>query len=174
MRVPSIAFAALLLAGCASPAGPAIPQTDDPASPPSTTALWTFTAIDGATYTSEAPARNATILFFMATWCSTCRSKAPMLAGVAAEYQARGVATYSLDFDATETADDLRAWQERYQQAWPHGIDRGLRIQRLYEVRSQSSVLVLDASGALVKHFGYGQVSERELRGALDEALASA
>ena len=169
MRSLSLAVLAILLAGCATPAPPesAPPPDGDGAS-------WSFTAIDGATYTREAPARNATMLFFMATWCSTCKSKAPMLAEVAAEYAPRGVATYSLDFDATETPDDLRAWQDRYQQPWPHGIDEGLRIQRLYDVRSQSSVVVLDGEGSVVKHFGYGQVNAAELRAALDGALAAA
>lgn len=182
-------LAALLLAGCASPSAPGpepstlSPEPSPVSSQPSPVSrqpsadsprpVWSLTAIDGTTYTSEEPASNATIFFFMATWCGTCRVRAPILADVSEAYAARGVAIYSLDFDPSETADDLRAWQERYHQDWPHAIDEGLRLQRQFEVRAQSSVLVLDAEGALVEHFGYGKVTDAGLRAALDRALAA-
>lgn len=159
----------LLLAGCAgngpSPAANA-PTPDDGSA-------WAFTSTEGTIYTAKSPARNATVLFFMATWCSTCQSKAPIIADIAEDYAGRGVATYSLDFDATETTADLEGWMDRYQQDWPHGIDAGLKIQRLYEVTSQSTVVVLDAEGNVVQKFGYGRVTDDGLRAALDDALSA-
>lgn len=159
MRLLALLLVALLLAGCA--ASPSAP----------TDAGWSFTSIEGETIASDSPPRNATVLFFMATWCTSCQSKAPVLAAVQDEYAARGVATYSLDFDPSETPDDLRAWKERYHQDWPHGIDERLSIQRLFGVTTQSSVVVLDRAGSVVEHFGYGKVTEGALRDALDRAL---
>lgn len=161
-------IAALLLAGCATPA----PEAPTPSAEGSA-ADWSFTSIDGETITSETPSRNATVLFFMATWCSTCKSKAPTLAAVSKEYADRGVATYSLDFDPTESEDKIRSWQARYEQTWPHGIDEGLRMQRLFGVTSQSSVVVLDGEGTMIKRFGYGEVGATALRAAIDQALAA-
>lgn len=153
----------LLLAGCASA----------PAPPAGAPASWSFETIEGETITDDAPPRNATVLFFMATWCSSCRAKAPVLAEAHEAYAERGVATYSLDFDPSETPEDLRAWQARYGQTWPHALDRDRALQRLFDVRSQSTVVVLDGGGSLVRHFGYGQVDAAGLRAALDEALDS-
>lgn len=179
----ALLLAVLLLAGCAEPspdagAGPAAPGLEPPVPSPGPTVpgqgpAWSFTALDGKTYSRDEPAGNATVLFFMATWCGTCRTRAPIVAEAAAEYADRGVRTYSLDFDPSESAEDIRAWQERYAQPWPHGIDPQLRIQRTFEVRAQSSVVVLDARGNVVEHFGYGKVTEQDLRAALDRALAA-
>lgn len=163
MRLLAALVVALFLAGCAEPAPPA---TTDGKGPD-----WSFTAIDGETYSRDAPAANASVLFFMATWCSTCRTKAPVIADVVADYASLGVRVLSVDFDASETADDLRAWQDRYQQPWPHGTDPGLRTQRALDVRTQSSVVVLDADGNVVEHFGYGKVTDAGLRDAIDRAL---
>lgn len=109
----------------------------------------------------------------MATWCGTCASKAPVLADVASDYAARGVRTYSVTFDPSEDDADLRAWMEKHGQAWPHGVDKGLAMQRAFGVKSQSEVVVLDADGEVVEHFGYGRVTDANLRAALDEALAA-
>lgn len=165
MRLAAAILASIVLAGCAQPSAPATSEGKGPD--------WSFTAIDGATYSRDSPEANATVLFFMATWCGTCRTKAPVIAEVAADYANESVRVLSVDFDASETAEDLRAWQERYQQPWPHGIDRGLRTQRALDVRSQSTVVVLDADGNVVEHFGYGKVTGAGLREALDRALAA-
>lgn len=109
----------------------------------------------------------------MATWCGSCRTKAPILAAVHGDVRAQGVRFYSLDFDPTETTDDLRAWQEERAQPWPHGIDQGLTIQRTFGVKTQSSVVVLDADGRVVQAWGYGAVTESGLRDAIARALSA-
>ena len=160
----ALVLAVLLLAGCAQPA---------PSGPPADAPEWSFTSTQGETFTRDAPARNATILFFMATWCSSCRVKAPVVAEVANESAARGALTLSVGFDPTETPADLAAWQERYHQGWPHGVDVGQRVQRALGVTSQSSVVVLDAKGRVVESWGYGLVTAPALRAAVDRALSA-
>ena len=162
MRLATLLLA-LLLAGCASS-----PETPAGGQAPA----WQFTALDGSTHAQEAPEANATVLFFMATWCGSCRSKAPMLAEAQDELAGQGVRFLSVDFDPTESADAIEAWQARYGHDWPHGIDAGLSVQRALGVRTQSSVVVLAADGAIVEHFGYGQVSAAGLREAVSRALA--
>lgn len=181
--------AVVLVAGCLgapaepegqAPAGTTPPPASTPGSTTPTPAepvpgpSWSFTDTEGASHSRDAPASNATVLFFMATWCSTCRATAPALAEVHTEYADRGVRSYTVSFDPTESDADLRAWKERYQQPWPHGVDDGLAMQKAFKVRSQSTVIVLDGSGNVVKHFGFGQASARNLREALDATLAPA
>ena len=162
MRLLALGLA-LLLAGCASPA----PQADAEGKGPD----WSLTALDGSVHTRDAPPGNATVLFFMATWCGSCRAKAPVLADVLADAEERGVRVYSVGFDPSESPEELRAWQERYRHGWPIGVDEELRVARAFGVRSQSSVVVLDADGRVVQHFGYGQVTDEGLRAALERAL---
>src|SRR5687768_16067710 len=101
-RGSGIALAVLVwagvLAGCATPAPDAPPvgsdgdadDGDDASSAPRGPD-WSFADTTGATHSRDAPARNASVLFFMATWCGSCRQTAPMLASVEADYEARGV-----------------------------------------------------------------------------------
>lgn len=148
------------MAGCAS--GPS--EGESPSA-------WSFTDIDGV---AQPPAgeSNTSVLFFMATWCGSCRATAPMLDQVEADYADRGVRFYSIGTDPSETPAQLRAWQETHGHAWPHGIDEGLQLQRAFGVTSQSSVVVLDADGKVARAWGYGQVREAPLRETLDAALA--
>jgi thiol-disulfide isomerase/thioredoxin len=160
MRAPAlVTLVALVLAGCAAPA------TEAPSA-------WSLMTIEGDTITDTSPARNATVLFFMATWCGSCRAKAPVLAEAHGSYASRGVATYSVGFDPSESAEEIRAWQERFDQPWPHGLDADRSLQRGFGVRTQSTVLVLDRDGEVVRAFGYGEVTGAALREALDAALA--
>lgn len=154
---------AVLLAGCAGDPAPS-GANDAPD--------WSFTDTDGVRHSRDEPAGNATVLFFMATWCGSCRTKAPILADVHADYAESGVRFYSVDFDPTETPDELRAWMRDRAQPWPHGRDEGLVLQRTFGVTSQSSVVVLDGEGNVVRSWGYGRVTDAGLREALDEALA--
>lgn len=170
MRPFALLVTALLLAGCASPA----PEDPDAgAAGAAAGPAWSLAAIDGATYTRDAPTANATVLFFMATWCGTCKSKAPVLADANQTYADRGVRMLSVGFDPTETAADLRAWQERHHHAWPHGLDDGARIQRTFGITSQSSVVVLGADGNVVEKWGYGAVTKDALWAAIERALAA-
>lgn len=164
-RTPILAVVlALAVAGCAQPAG-------EPS--PSDGLAWSFTDIDGVRHAHDAPASNATVLFFMATWCGTCRAKSPMLAQVHEDYGGRGVRFYSLDVDPTETPEQLRAWSARHAHEWPHAIDQAATLQRAFGVTSQSSVVGLDARGDVVRTWGYGAVNDMELREALERALAA-
>lgn len=160
---------ALALAGCAQP--PPATQDGEQAAADLGPA-WSFTDTTGAEHSRDAPAGNATVLFFMATWCTTCKAEAPMLAKTHDEFSAKGVRFYSLDFDASETAADLERWKAERAQPWPHGVDPGLAIQRAFGVTSQSTVVLLDAEGRVARAWGYGQVSAPELRAALDAVLA--
>lgn len=175
MRGAALLLATVLLAGCASPTEPTEgpPTRTQPSSEGGAGPAWSFQALDGQTYSRDSPEGNATVLFFMATWCGTCASKAPAIAEVADEYAPKGVRTFSIDFDPSETPAEMSAWQERYQQDWPHALDKGATIQRTFEVCVQSTVVVLDADGELVKKFGYGQVTADLLRDALDSALSA-
>lgn len=154
-----------MLAGCASPEPPTAAPVEDGKGP-----AWSFRALDGSTQSRDSPAANATVIFFMATWCGSCRSKAPVLAEVQDAYAGTDVRILSLDFDPTESEADVAAWQERYRQDWPHGLDTGLTIQRAFGVKTQSSVLVLDGNGNAVKLFGYGTVTRDALTSAIESA----
>lgn len=152
----------VVLAGCTS--GPTS-YDDEPGLGP----IWSFTDIEGATHSRESAAGKPALLFFMATWCSSCQATAPRLADV---HEDRGdsVGFYTISWDPQEDANDLRQWQDRYDNQWPHGTDPGSKVAQTFGITSQSSIVVLDASGGMVKRWIYAVPSVAAIQEALDEA----
>lgn len=166
----TVLIAAILVAGCTSLDPPAPPGTPGTAGQTAKGPEWSFVDTEGIAYSRDAPAGNATVLFFMASWCGTCRTKAPLLAKVHADVAPAGVRFYSVSFDATDDAASLRKWKQDRANPWPHGVDPGLAIQRTFGVVSQSSVVVLDGNGTVIEKWGYGGVTEPGLRDAVARA----
>lgn len=166
-RALCLLVASLVLAGCASPEGGAGGTTEG------AEGAWSFTAFDGETHGPTAEGANATVLFFMATWCGTCMSKAPVLAQAHDAFADDGVRFLSIDFDPSESQTAVDAWKARHGHEWPHGLDADREVQRALDVTIQSTVVVLDADGNEVERFGYGKVTEAGLRAAVERALAA-
>jgi peroxiredoxin len=168
------AAVAIFLSGCV---GGTAPEGDAGGAGPGTTAAgagpwWSFTDTEGATRSRDTVAGKPVVLFFMATWCSTCKRLTGDLREVHAQYSERGVSVFSVTFDPTETDEDLEGWKARYSQPWPHGVDPSLSIQREFGVDAQSSVVVLDEKGNLENRWGYGQATRAAVASVLDDLLA--
>lgn len=194
MRAFPLAFllASSALAGCLEPAAsPApggagedtrAPDSASGATPPANDAppanatvatgpAWAFTDTTGATRSRDSVAGAPSVLFFLATWCSSCRSRAAWLDDVAADFAGAGVRFLSVGQDPTESDAQLEAWADKYDHAWPHGVDKDRSVQRALGVTSQSSFVVLDRDGEIVRRFGYPGASESDLRASIERAL---
>jgi peroxiredoxin len=132
---------------------------------------WSFTDTTGTEHSRDSALGSPSILFFMATWCSSCRSQTGPLANVHANHQDAGLDVYTLTFDHTETDRDLEEWKARYEQPWPHGIDPEGQIAQTFQIRAQSSLVVLDHDGLVVQIFGFPGASEPGLEQAVQAAF---
>jgi peroxiredoxin len=148
------------LAGCTSPA---VTAPD----------AWSFVDIEGATHTKESVKGDPAILFFMASWCTSCRANAPRIANVYADFKDQGLQAYSLSWGIADDEQSLRKWQSDYKQPWPHALDPAGEMARLFNVKQQSTVIVLDKQGEVHKAYGYPGVDESVLRKAVQDALAA-
>lgn len=156
----ALVLSAAVLAGCAAPGVEPAPQA----------AGWALTDTRGEVWSNGTLAGEPALLFFMATWCSSCRTVAPTLADLHEEYGGR-VQFLSVGWDPTEDHATLDAWAQERAQPWPHGTDPGRAVVRAFDVRTQSTVVVLGADGEVVWKSGYGP-SEGDVRAALERALA--
>lgn len=170
MRVVLVALLLVVtgLAGCATDTSPPQAPVEAGEAP-----SWSFTDTEGQTHSANSSQGSPTVLFFFATWCSSCRAMTDDLAQVHAQYEADGVDLYSISWDPSESDSDFEAWKERYDQPWPHGKDPASSIAKTFGVRSQSSVVVLDSDGHVVQGWGYGQASHESIAAALERALAA-
>lgn len=168
MRRAHLALAIVLLvaplAGCAgSNPAPAEEQSSH---------AWSFEDTEGVEHSNETAAGSPTVLFFMATWCSSCEKKTEDMRGVHDAYEEGAVDVFSVTVDDRENAEDLEAWKAEHEQPWPHGVDEGLEVARTFGVDQTSNVVILDGENRVVEHWGYGQATESEMREVLDELLA--
>lgn len=135
---------------------------------------WSFVDTEGVERSRDSSMGSPSLLFFMATWCGSCRSNAPRLAEVQEAYADAGLDVYALSWDPQETEGDLEQWKQAHDQPWPHGIDPNSRVARTFGITQQSSYAVLDANGVLVQKLGYpGAQDVVTLEAAVDAAFAA-
>ena len=104
------------------------------------------------------------VLNFWAAWCPPCRAEAPALSRVASYMQQHDAALIGL---AVDTISLPRA--ERLGMRYPHALVTQADIDR-FRVTTLPSTFVIDARGEITRTF-VGEVSEAELRSAVDDAL---
>lgn len=132
---------------------------------------WSFADTEGNVHSNATAAGEPALLFFMASWCGTCRGKTPMLARVHADWSHRA-SFYSIAFDGSDNRETLERWKRQNANPWPHGTDAGFAVQRAFGITSQSSVVVIGPDGTIVQKWGYGTADEGGLRAALTRASA--
>jgi len=160
----ALALLAAPLAGCASQ------PASDPAQDSDQAPQWSFTDTEGTEHSTDSASGSPTVVFYMATWCSSCKSMTTEMAQVHEEHASQGVDVFSVAVDPGEGDEDLESWKAEYDQPWPHGVDEGSQMQRAYGVDSQSSVVVLDAEGSLVEGWGYGEATAEDVSQAIEAA----
>lgn len=146
--------------------------------------------IDGRPLTPFRPAGAAAVLFFVATDCPISNAYAPEIQRVCREYAGRGVSC-ALMYEDVEVAgapigldDQVRKHLQDYRyEKVPAVVDRGRTVSREARATITPQAVVVDRAGAIryrgrIDNFYAAlgkprqQVTERDLRGALDALLA--
>jgi thiol-disulfide isomerase/thioredoxin len=132
------------------PAEPGQPGDGDPAAAASPLAF-TASNLDGApvdTSTLEGPV----VVWFWAPWCSICRSEAPTVADVAAEFE--GEVTF-LGIAGLGPVDDMRAFvTDTGIGGFDHLVDDDGSLWQIFEVTSQPAYAFIWADGSYVVQRG--------------------
>lgn len=115
--------------------------------------------VDGATFRGSSVAGRPVVLWFWAPWCAVCRSQAPQVESLAAEYgddlAVIGIGSLDSGSAIAGFADDVRGPV--------HLSDPDGALWKRFRISQQSSFVVLDASGKEVLRTGYND----------DDALAA-
>jgi cytochrome c biogenesis protein CcmG, thiol:disulfide interchange protein DsbE len=109
------------------------------------------------------------VLNFWASWCSPCASEAPLLERVQQTLGSRGTvlgATYN------DVPGDSLGFEREHHLTYPSGRDVGLKLAQDYNTHALPETFVIDREGRVVA-ISRGQISERFLRSAVQDALAS-
>ncbi len=98
-------------------------------------------------------AGKPTVLYFMASWCSSCTYGESQLRQVQSRLGSR-VNLVTVDVDPQQdTAAELAAFQKQWGGPWPHVLDTGQRLVAAFGVQSLDTTVILNARGTIV-HVG--------------------
>lgn len=168
-----VALVALLVYGVAakdsssSSLDTAVKRGERPPAPGATRAL---PAVEGGGQHRLADYRGrVVVLNFWASWCTPCTAEAPLLQRTQRMMGARGTvlgATYN------DVPGDSISFEHSNHLTYPSGRDVGLKLAQDYNTHALPETFVIDRAGRVVA-ISRGQVSERFLRSAVQEALAS-
>ena len=92
-----------------------------------------FTGLDGRPISLADLKGKAVWINFFASWCPPCQSETPVLRDIADRYRDRGLEVVGISVQET-SADDVRAYAERYQLDYKIGADLTGEIFRDYRL----------------------------------------
>jgi cytochrome c biogenesis protein CcmG/thiol:disulfide interchange protein DsbE len=97
---------------------------------------------------------------FWATWCPPCQEETPILREMQAKYGAMGLELVAISVQET-TADDVRAYVDRYQLRYTVGFDATSAIFHTYHAFGLPTQLFLD-SGGVIRNVVLGPITRAE------------
>ncbi len=108
---------------------------------------------DGATFSLAAQRGHPVVLYFMASWCSSCVPGAQSVARAANEYRDRGLQALAVDVDPADTPADLARFRRLVGDGgivtW--AFDQQSLLLRLYNVRALDTTVLIDRQGRLAR-----------------------
>jgi len=144
----------------AQPASPPAPPPSTAVSSAPVPANLQFTAktLDGAPFDAARLAGKPVVLWFWASWCSTCRAQGPAVRGLAEQY---GTEVSFVGVAGLGEPKDMPGFVSRTSTGgFPHLSDNEGAVWRRFKITVQSSLVLLDANGKIVFS---GRLSDADL-----------
>lgn len=107
-----------------------------------------LTDLDGNPITLAALRGKVVWLNFWASWCPPCQQETPILRDLDARYRDRGLELVAISVQET-SADDVRAYAERYELPYTIGFDGSGHIFRAYKVYALPTQFFIDTNGVI-------------------------
>lgn len=109
-------------------------------------------------------------LNFWATWCPPCQEETPVLRDVYEAHAADGLALVAISVQET-TADDVRAYVQRYGLTYTVGFDATSAVFHTYKAFGLPTQFFLDRDG-VIRHVVLGPVTRDQIEAILAPLLA--
>jgi DsbE subfamily thiol:disulfide oxidoreductase len=128
-------------------------------------------AVVGPAVDTDTMEGSVVVVNVWATWCAPCRREQPVLLRVQAHYEGRGV-----EFVGVNYRDDRAAaerWIQEFAVTYPSVYDPDGRTAATLGFPFLPDTYVVDAGGTM-RYVVYGETSEEELSGLIDDVLDGA
>ena len=107
---------------------------------------------------------------FFATWCPPCQEETPVLRDTFAAHQAEGLGLIGVSVQET-TADDVRAYVQRYSLGYTVGFDATSAVFHTYRAFGLPTQFFLDKNG-VIRNVVLGPVTRDQVEAILAPLLA--
>ena len=111
-------------------------------------------------------------LSFFATWCPPCQEELPVLREAFERYGPEGLRMVAVSVQET-TADDVAAWAETYDLAYPIGFDATSAVFHTYQGFGLPTHVFLDDEG-VIRGLHYGPLDREQVAAIVEPLLAEA
>lgn len=129
---------------------------------------FSLTLLDGSEVSLSDLRGHVVVLNFWASWCSPCRTEAPVLQRAWETYKDRGVLFLGTSYHDAGGAS--QAFIEEFGITYPNGVDLRGRISRAYAVTGVPETFIIDRDGR-VAWFLIGEVQADALARQLEQLL---
>lgn len=129
---------------------------------------FTLEAFDGSTLSLADHEGQPVLLYFWASWCTPCKTEAPLMEKLWAEYRDRGYLFIGMNIWDSET--EARAFAEDYGLTFPLVRDRENKVYLDYGVESLPLAFFLQPDLEVDRRH-LGELKEAELRSMLDDLV---
>ncbi|MCA9881342.1 MAG: redoxin domain-containing protein [Anaerolineae bacterium] len=131
---------------------------------------FTITTIGGETVALEDLRGHTVLLNFWGTWCGPCRREMPEFQALYEEYADQGFTILALAVNDKE--EDVLAFQEEFELTFPLALDNDDVVNKLYEISSQPSTILIDADG-IIQFQSFGIVTLSQIEPVIESTLNS-
>lgn len=122
-------------------------------------------AFDGTTFDLAAHGDQPVLLYFWASWCVPCRSEAPMIQRLWAEYEAKGYVFVGMNIWDTES--DARRFAQDFELTFPTVRDPENKVYLDYGVETLPMAFLIRPGLEIDRRY-VGELKESDLRTMLD------
>lgn len=127
---------------------------------------FTVNTLDGKAVTLSSLKGHVVLIDFWATWCGPCKKELPDTNRLAQEEGPRGLKVMAI---SDEEPGKVSGFVHDNQYSFPTYIDKGGATNRLYQIASIPTTMIIDADGKMSSYL-VGLQDMNELRVALDKA----
>ncbi len=129
--------------------------------------------LDGEYLTSEELLGNVVLIDFWGTWCGPCVAAVPHLRTVSRKSKENPFVLLSVSSDSDENV--LRSFIAENRMSWPQYWDDRHELQRLFDVRSFPTYVLVDHQGVMISRVsGWNRGLERQINLEIYKALRRA
>ncbi len=109
---------------------------------------WTLETLDGQTFELADHKGEVVVMFFMASWCSSCILEARALDQLYKEYADQGLTVVAINVEPEKNAAGLTQFrQQAFDAPYAWTFDNEFKVTQLYGVKSLDTTFIIDRAG---------------------------